>query len=385
MDPVSSLETCCYTPGLKRKAATTVRKIRRLPIPGDVLVKEKDKVEADTIVARTFIPGAVQVVSIAGPLGIDLWETSKYVLKKVGEEVKKDEPVAAVKEFFGLIKRFAYAPCSGTVEIVSDVTGQMLIRESPVPLEIDAYIPGEAVEIMPKEGAAIETPAAFIQGIFGVGGERKGELMIVAESPEEALTDKQLGPECKGKIVVGGARITYEALQRAIQLGVKGIVVGGISDYDLTRFLGFKIGVAITGQEDIPVTLIITEGFGEMAMSSRTFNLFKEFDKKPVSINGATQIRAGVLRPEIVIPRSEVCKEELSCFDDTVFLEKGLLPGTQVRIIREPYFGALGVVSELPVQLQTIETESDVRVLEVELTDRRKVMVPRANVEIIEE
>jgi len=361
-----------------------VRKIRRLPILGDVLVKEKDKVEADTIVARTFIPGAVQVVSIAGPLGIDLWETTKYALKKVGEEVKKDEPVAAVKEFFGLIKRFAYAPCSGTVEILSDVTGQMLIRESPVPLEIDAYIPGQAVEIMPKEGAAIETPAAFIQGIFGVGGERKGDLMIVAKSPEEALTDKQLGPECKGKIVVGGARITYEALQRAIQLGVKGIVEGGISDYDLTRFLGFKIGVAITGQEDIPLTLIITEGFGEMAMSSKTFNLLKEFDKKPVSINGATQIRAGVLRPEIVIPR-EVSKEELSCFDDAVFLEKGLLPGTQVRIIREPYFGALGVVSELPVQLQTIETESDVRVLEVDLTDGRKVVVPRANVEIIEE
>jgi hypothetical protein len=379
-----SSETCCYTPGLKRKAATTVRKIRRLPIPGEVLVKAKDKVGADTIVARTFIPGAVQVVNVAGPLGIDIWETSKYVLKKAGDEVKKDEPVAMIKDFFGLIKRFAYAPCSGTVEIVSNVTGQVLIRESPVPLEIDAYVPGEAVEIMPNEGAAIETPAAFIQGIFGVGGERKGELMIVAKSPEEALTERQIGPECKGKIVVGGARITYEALQRAIQIGVRGIVVGGISDHDLTRFLGFKIGVAITGQEDIPLTLIITEGFGEMSMSGKTFSLLKEFDNKPVSINGATQIRAGVLRPEIVVPRSD-CKEELSCFDDAVFFEKGLLPGTQVRIIREPYFGALGVVTGLPVQLQTIETESDVRVLEVELSDGRKVVVPRANVEIIEE
>ncbi len=348
-------------------------------------MKAKDKVGADTIIARTFIPGAVQVVNVAGPLGIDIWETSKFVLKKVGEEVKKDEPVAMLKDFFGLIKRFAYAPCSGVVEIVSDVTGQVLIRESPVPLEVDAYIPGEATEIMPREGAAVETPAAFIQGIFGVGGERKGELMTVAKSPDETLTDKQLGPECKGKIIVGGARVTYEALQKAIELGVKGIVVGGVSDQDLTKFLGFKIGVAITGQEDIPLTLIITEGFGEMSMSGKTFSLLKEFDNKPVSINGATQIRAGVLRPEIVIPRNEVCKEELTCFDDTIFLEKGLLPGTQVRIIREPYFGELGIVSGLPIQLQTIETESDVRVLEVELQDGRKVVVPRANVEIIEE
>lgn len=103
-DPMSS-ETCCYTPGLKRKAATTVRKIRRLPIPGEVLVKAKDKVGADTIVARTFIPGAVQVVNVAGPLGIDIWETSKYVLKKAGDEVKKDEPVAMIKDFFGLDRK----------------------------------------------------------------------------------------------------------------------------------------------------------------------------------------------------------------------------------------------------------------------------------------
>ena len=380
-----SSETCCYTPGLKRKAATTVSKIRRLPIPGDVLVGVGDKVEADTIVARTFIPGAVQVVNIVGPLGIDIWETSKYTLKKVGEEVKKDEPVAKVRDFFGLIKRYVYAPCSGTVEIVSDVTGQMLIRESKIPLEIDAYIPGEVVEIMPKEGAIIETPAAFIQGIFGVGGERKGELIMVAKSPDETLTDTGLRPDCKGKIVVGGARVTYEALRKAVQVGVKGIVVGGVSDQDLTRFLGYKIGVAITGQEDIPMTLVVTEGFGDMSMSSRTFSLLKEFDGRYASINGATQIRAGVLRPEIIVPRDEVSEEKLSCFEDTVSYEKGLLAGTQVRIIREPYFGELGVVSGLPVQLQTIETESDVRVLEVELTDGRSVVVPRANVEIIEE
>ena len=36
-------------------------------------------------------------------------------------------------------------------------------------------------------------------------------------------------------------------------------------------------------------------------MGDRTFNLLKSHDSKFVSINGATQIRAGVIRPEIVI------------------------------------------------------------------------------------
>jgi len=60
-------------------------------------------------------------------------------------------------------------------------------------------------------------------------------------------------------------------------------------------------------------------------------------------------------------------------------------PGTPVRIIREPYFGEIGTVASLPVELQKVETGSDVRVLVVRLDDGREVTVPRANVEIIEE
>jgi len=380
------LSSQAYTPGLKRKASTIVRKTRILPILGDVLVKKGDDVKADTIVARTFVPGDVQVINLAGLLGIDLWETSQYMLKKEGEEVEKKEPMAMVKSFFGLFKRYAFAPVSGTIERVSDITGQVLIRESQIPLEVDAYIRGKVVEMLPSEGAIIETPAAFIQGIFGVGGERKGELMMIANTSSEVLTAKEIGPKCKGRILVGGSLVTIDALQRAVKVGAKGVVVGGIDDQDLTNFLGYKIGVAITGQEDIPLTLIITEGFGEMAMSEKTFSLLKDFDGMLASINGATQIRAGVMRPEIIVPRPELTTKELGDLEEKKeFLEQGLLPGTPIRIIREPYFGALGVVSELPVPLKKIETESDVRVLEAELEDGRQVIIPRANVEIIEE
>jgi hypothetical protein len=55
-----------------------------------------------------------------------------------------------------------------------------------------------------------------------------------------------------------------------------------------------------------------------------------------------------------------------------------------VRIIRQPNFGRIGKVTALPVELQDIETEAKVRVLEVELDDGRRVLLPRANVEIIE-
>ena len=54
-----------------------------------------------------------------------------------------------------------------------------------------------------------------------------------------------------------------------------------------------------------------------------------------------------------------------------------------MRLIRVPYFGAIGTVVELPHEPVQIESGASVRVLRAELADGRKVVVPRANVELI--
>ncbi|KPV64656.1 MAG: hypothetical protein AOA65_0871 [Candidatus Bathyarchaeota archaeon BA1] len=375
-----------YTPGLKRKEVFLVRKMRRLPIPGEVLVKEGQTVYPDTIVARTNVPGEPLIVRVAHTIGVEPEEIEQYMLKKVGDSVEKDEAIALSSSFFGLFKKVCKSPAKGTVEHISNVTGQAIIREPPVPVEITAYIPGAVTKILPNEGVVVETSAAYIQGIFGVGGEAHGELMMAAESPDDILTAERIGPECADKILIGGALVTNGALHKSVEVGAKGIVVGGIRDKDLIDFVGYEIGVAITGHEELGLTLIVTEGFGEMRMAERTFRLLRKFSGKLACINGATQIRAGVMRPEVVIPREDFTLPQAAKYSkEAEFLGEGLRPGTPIRIIREPYFGALGHVVSLPIQLQYIETESDVRVLEAELVDGRRVIVPRANVEMIEE
>ena len=206
--------------------------------------------------------------------------------------------------------------------------------------------------------------------------------MLLSESENDALTEGLLTEECAGKIVVGGSIVDGPTLKKAVELGVKGIIVGGIKDADLSSFLGYSIGVAITGEERKGLTLILTEGFGKMSMAVKTFNFLKEFEGKLACINGATQIRAGVIRPEIIIPIDETTSDGSE--DEKLHLE-GLTSGLPVRIIGPPYFGAIGHVTDLPIDLQTVETESKVRVLEVELEDGSRVTVPRANVELIEE
>ena len=265
---------------------------------------------------------------------------------------------------------------------MSEVTGQIILREAPTPVEIKAYISGKCVRELEKEGAVIETNAAYIQGIFGFGGETHGDLQVVVESPKDVLSADRVNESHKDKILVGGSLVTREALEKAIQVGAKGVVVGSIYDKDMTEFLGYEIGVAITGHEEVGTTVIITEGFGELNMAQRTFDILKSFDGYHASISGATQIRAGVMRPEIIIPHNLAFPSEKEFEEE---LASGMKTGTVVRIIREPYFGGIGQVSRLPVELQQIETLSKVRVLDVTLEDGRTVTVPRANVEIIEE
>jgi len=378
-EQASAKKAYAYTPGLKVKKAIEVSRTRILPIPGEVLVKENEEVDFETNVARAEVPGVPTLLRVSEVLNIAPDVVPAFMVKGVGDSVEEGDIVAQYTPFWGLIKRFAKAPIKGVIEAISDQTGQVVIREPPIPVDITAYISGKVVEILPERGVVIETPSTFIQGIFGIGGERHGELSVVVESNKDALTADDIKPEHKGKILVGGSLVTLEAYKKAEELGVNGVIVGGIKGADLKEILGYEIGVAITGHESVNTTLVVTEGFGQMNMSLRTFALLKDFDGFDAAVNGATQIRAGVIRPEIIIPQ-----RKFALGSGAESLDQGMIPGTPVRIIREPYFGRIGTVASLPVQLQKVDTESDVRVLEVVL-EEGNVVVPRANVEIIEE
>jgi len=374
----SSEEAFAYTPGLKVKRSMTVTKERRLPLLGNILVKEGDTVSYDDIVAETEVPGDPELVKVTSILGVDVDEVYDFLFKREGDKVQAGEVLGQYKMFFGLINREVTSPIDGEIESISKLTGQVILRPDPIPVDVNAYIPGKIVGIMPREGVTIETQAAFIQGILGLGGEAHGELRIVVDTPDEELTADRISEEDKGYILIGGSLITLEAFKRAVEIGAAGLVAGGMNYTDVTSIMGEAIGVAITGHEELGTTLIITEGFGKMNMSNRTFSLLKSFEGRVAAINGATQIRAGVLRPEIIIPH----KEEQGAEEE---LTAGMTSGTPVRIIREPNFGVIGAVVRLPVELQRVESGSKVRVLVVRLDDGTEVTVPRANVEIIEE
>jgi hypothetical protein len=369
-----------YTPGLKVLHESKVKKERILPLKGDVVVAAGTQVTPDDIVARTHLPGNVQMVNVANTLNIDPADVLDAMLKQEGDTATKGEMIAETKGLFGLFKSHVTAPIDCTIEAISTVTGQVVLRDAPIPVEVDAYMSGTVSEVVPEEGVIIETDAVFIQGIFGIGGESRGELVVLTPDREAELTPDMILPEHAGKVLVGGSFLSIEAYQKALRLKVAGIVVGGFNYYDLEEILGYTLGVAITGSEDLVTSLILTEGYGRIRMGSRTFNLLKEHAGKFTSINGATQIRAGVIRPEIVIP---LAKEDIHGAAQEVQSNQGIQAGSLVRVIRAPYFGRIGTVVSLPPELQKMESETMVRVAEIKIDDQ-VMIIPRANLEMVE-
>jgi hypothetical protein len=374
-----------YTPGLKVARRIVHRCRRVLPIAGDVLVEAGAHVAARDIVARTYMPGPITPVNVANVLSTPPGEVPACMLKQEGERVAAGEPLARSKGMFGWFQTDCPAPSAGTIETISNVTGQVMIRGEPLPVQVRAYLDGRVVEVFPREGCAIEAEVSFLQGIFGVGGEAFGPIRMACERPDQDLTPELIRPDMKDQIVVGGARVTADAIERAKAAGAAAIVCGGIDDQDLRDFLGYDLGVAVTGSENLGLTLIITEGFGDIAMAGRTFQLLQSRAGSDAAVNGATQIRAGVQRPEIVVPW-EHAAETAGPGGEHRNAETGgvLRVGVMVRIIRDPCFGMIGRVAALPADPRVLPSGSKARVVEVTLTGSENVFVPRANVELIE-
>ena len=249
-----------YTPGLKVTQRIVHRTRRVLPIAGEVLVNLGQSVNARDVVAQTFMPGEITPLNMANLLSMQPSDVPDCMLKKEGERVSVGDSLARTKGIFGMFKNEYKSKVAGTLEAVSAITGQVIVRGEPLPVQVQAFLAGKVTEIIPREGCIIEAEVAFIQGIFGIGGETHGKIKLACQGHDEELSDDLITPEMKNCIVVGGARVTEKAIEKARSVGAAALVTGGIDDQDLKTFLGYDLGVAITGSEKVGLTIIITEG-----------------------------------------------------------------------------------------------------------------------------
>ena len=280
-----------------------IRKERRIPVRGEVLVKVGDVVNSDDLIARCIVPNPdIRELKVYSYLDVDPEQARDYMLKGEGDAVDKDEVIAIKRSFFGRQTRVARSPLDGVIESFAYRSGRVLIRGNPLPVEVVAHVPGKVAEVIEGEGAVVEANGFRVEGVFGVGGEARGAITVAAEDPDAPLTSSDIKDSYGGSVVVGGSLVTLDALKAAQRVGIKGVVAGGVDQKDLTYFLGREIGLGITGHEELGLTLILLGGFGVNPIDQKVFEFFREVEGRLACLDGTTQIRSRALRPEIIVP-----------------------------------------------------------------------------------
>lgn len=264
------------------------------PVRGRV---EKINIEAGTILMREIQDYSTKprTINISKKLNIVPKLARRYMKKSKGDFVYAGDVLASriIDSSGGNFPMIVSAPSTGTITEINNA-GIVTICYDKEPFKLYSGLKGTVKSTKKNDSVSISYEGHKLKGIIGFGASNSGLLTTISDK-------KDWDNVKKGCIVASKNKIDNTFLQKAVENKVNGIITSSIDNSDLVDFIGKEIGVALTGNEIIPFTLIITEGFGEFDMDNNYWEFLKKNEGKWVFINGQTQIRAGVTRPTIII------------------------------------------------------------------------------------
>ncbi len=351
-NPASPVLTVCGNMSLART--------RRIPPGARITVERHSGVCATDVVATADVSGQMVSVDAAALLGVAKGRILDCLAVGIGDKVTEGQVIGRRDALMGIFKTVLVSPLNGTVESVSRVSGHLMIRETSHPVNVRAYIAGRVEKIDQKNGVTVSTTGALIQGVVGVGGEVTGTLC--------STRDENLA----GRIVCAFESIDAQGLRHFRDAGALGVIAPGIDGKALMNFCGAHLNPAATGDENVGITMVFTEGFGALPMAAKTRSILMALMNREVSMSGVTQVRAGVIRPELIGPPVTVADGENS----------HSIPGRLVKILRGRHMGREALIMDEPATPQLLPSGISALIYRLKLTDSGDVItVPRVNVE----
>jgi hypothetical protein len=339
----------------------TIRRERLLPVPGSVLVRKGQKINATDIIAEVDLSPEYLMLDVARGLALPGKKADQYLQCKVGDNIVEGDVVAGP---VGIMKRVVRSPRSGRVVLASD--GQVFLKLVSSPFQLRAGLPGVVYELVGDRGAVIETTGALIQGVWGNSRVDSGLLHILAKEPDDVLQIDRLDVSLRGSVILSGHCAQREVLSAAEELPLRGLILASLDPTLIPHAL--KTGFPI----------IVIEGFGHFGMNSTAFKLLTTNEKREVALNAEPWDRFTGRRPEIVIPLPAA--GELPVLRDiSVFA----LDQT-VRVLRAPCPGKIGKIVDLPSEPVPLPYGLFAQSGEIRLENGNTVVLPLANLEIVE-
>jgi len=345
----------------------TIRRDRFLPVPGEVLVQIQQHVEANTVIAQTIIPDSHSIKQVAQELGVPPDKIGPFMVKQDGEAVKKDEPIAVRKTTFGLSTITVRSNVDGALVITGD--GKALLAAYTKNFELRSGFPGIVQNVVDGLGAVIETTGAVVEGIWGNGKQDYSVMRAVGAGPADPLKLEQLEMGLRGNIIVAGALLDTTAFKRMDEVAIRGLIVGSMR------------AELMSAVQKLSFPVLVTDGFGDGGFSTVAYALLSGNNGREVWVDGTPADRHTGTRPEAIVPLPgpNTPPPNLASGDS-------LAVGKRVRIARGVAQSRIGTVSALNDKAMTLPNGLRTRLatIEIENDPNNRVMVPVANLEILE-
>lgn len=338
---------------------TSIRRVRTLPVSGRVLVASRQKVNASDVIAEAQIPAQHVLVDVRRALRLgSVEQAQRVIVRNEGERVFAGDVIA---ETGGLFPRMVRAPADGQVVMIAG--GRVIIEVQSQPIQIFAGVPGYVTEVIQERGAVIEGQGALIQGAWGNDRVAEGMMINLLNSPDEELTRQKMDVSLRGAVVVGGMCSDPEVLRMGEELPLRGLILSSMS--------ASLVPVA----RSVNYPILLTEGFGRIPMNEAAYTLISTNDKRDVALSTPFRLQAGE-RPELIIPLPAVGEPAA----DFAYFK----PDQKVRILGAPYPSHVGVLVRLLPGLTTLPNGVRAQAAEVRLSKDTLVVVPLANLEVIQ-
>lgn len=362
-----------FIPQLYETRVTNTARIqreRRLPIPGEVTGAVGLRVGAQDVIARAYPPKIRRALSLTRVIGVREADVSKRLLKHVGDPVEAREIIIAKPINLGVQRLVYRAPEAGQIAAIQG--SWMILDVYDTAHETLAMYRGSIVQVTPRQGAMVEAQGALIQGAWGNGKEKVGVIKWMVKSAADVLGAEPLEADTRGAILVAGAGVTRELLERANELQAGGIITGSLAPELRAR----------AGALQIPV--LVTEGFGDAPMSAPIFELLSALNGQEAALNAHYEPRgANAIRPEVFVP---LVVSRMQQSEQTVETKRPeVVGGAQVRGIYGADLGRIGVLPQA-FALQWVSTEAGTQLpgVTVEWRDTgERTLVSWTNLELI--
>ena len=246
-------------PCTRNSALTRIKVQRTLPAVGEILVQVGETVLASQVIARTTGQNEIYVVNVKGILNMDDLDLSHVMTKKRGDRVQTGEIIAARPGILPFLHKPCRSPVSGEMKDIA--YGWALIETGAEQLDVLAFIPGRVTSVVPHRSATIEAIGAVIEGACGIGKEATGVLKIPVNDRTSQVSPDDIGEAFNKTIVVAGAEVSSEVLEQAREVGVAGLIAGGMNS-------------SLLGQR-APLPVVATEGYGHRPMAQDVFDMLK--------------------------------------------------------------------------------------------------------------